>query len=222
MAGTQERGILIPVAGTTGQKPVVGIVDYKAGNVQSIENAFDHVGANVKRLRAPADLDACTHVVLPGVGAFGFCAERLTDSGLLASLQEWAFERRLPLLGICVGMQLLADASEESPGTAGLSWMGGTVTRLSQSPGIRVPHVGWNTVTFEHSWGAFSAGDSADFYFDHSYAYGVPERGRALATCEHGRRFSAVIKHENLVAAQFHPEKSQTAGLRLLDSFLRQ
>jgi glutamine amidotransferase len=200
---------------------VVGIVDYKAGNVQSIENAFDHVGAQVQRIRAHDDFTACSHLVLPGVGAFGFCAEKLAAAGILASLEDWVFVRKKPLLGICVGMQLLADSSEESPGAAGLGWIGGTVAKIPAATGIRVPHVGWNSVSFEDSWGSFSSGASFDFYFDHSFAFGEPRNGRAVGTCLHGRKFSAILEHENIVAAQFHPEKSQTAGLRLLTSFLQ-
>jgi glutamine amidotransferase len=208
------------VAAVALRKPVVGIVDYKAGNVQSIENAFDHVGAEVRRVRDHADLEPCSHVVLPGVGAFGFCAGKLAASGMLPALEEWAFGRKRPLLGICVGMQLLADSSEESPEAAGLGWMGGKVARIASSAGIRVPHVGWNAVTFEQPWGSFEAGSSADFYFDHSFAYGLPARGSAVATCLHGERFSVVLERDNIVAVQFHPEKSQTSGLRLLSSFL--
>ena len=200
--------------------PIVGIVDYKAGNIQSIENAFDHVGAQVRRVHAHEDLAGCSHLVLPGVGAFGFCAEKLAASGMLPSLDEWVFAQKKPLLGICVGMQLLADSSEESPEARGLGWIGGQVARIPSAPGIRVPHVGWNSVTFEDAWGSFPGGGSYDFYFDHSFAFGEPGRGRAVGTCLHGRRFSAVIEHENIIAAQFHPEKSQTAGLRLLTSFL--
>jgi glutamine amidotransferase len=208
------------MAAITSGKPVVGLVEYKAGNVQSIENAFEHVGAAVRRIHTAADLSPCSHVVLPGVGAFGFCAEMLAASGMLPALQEWAFERRKPLLGICVGMQLLADSSEESPEATGLGWIGGTVARIPASEGIRVPHVGWNAATFEQSWGSFTSGSSADFYFDHSFAYGAPSRGSAVATCLHGERFNVVVERENIVAVQFHPEKSQTAGLRLLSSFL--
>src|SRR5262245_44725627 len=150
----------------------VGIVDYQAGNLQSIANAFEVLGAGVTRVRAAADLDRCTHLVLPGVGAFGFCAERLAASGLTPLIADWADGQRRRLLGTCVCMQLLADGSDESPGIAGLGWMGGHVGLI---PGggaeVRVPHVGWNTVTFETGWGDFAGGDEADFYFDHSFAY---------------------------------------------------
>ena len=123
---------------------VVGIVDYEAGNVRSIDNAFAYLGARTVRVRGEQDLAECSHLVLPGVGAFGFCAERLLASGLTDRLQHWALIERRPLLGICVGMQLLADGSEESPHAPGLGWIGGAVRKLAATPGIRVPHVGWN------------------------------------------------------------------------------
>lgn len=201
---------------------VVGIVDYQAGNIRSLENALEHLGAQTIRLAAAEDFAQCSHVLLPGVGAFGFCAQRLAASGLLPALHEWAFEYHKPLLGICVGMQLMAAGSEEDPGEAGLDWIGGTVRKLVAGTGIRVPHVGWNRVTFTESLGEFPPGDSADFYFDHSYAYQSPVRGHATGLCAHGIKFCAVVRRENVIAAQFHPEKSQEAGLRFLRGFLSQ
>ena len=201
---------------------VVGLVDYKAGNVQSIENSFSHAGAQVVRIKRADDIAGCTHLVLPGVGAFGFCAEKLAATSLAPALEEWAFARQRPLLGICVGMQLLSDGSDESPGVAGLGWIGGQVKRFAGGAGIRVPHVGWNTVRIAHAWGDFPSGFTADFYFDHSFAYGAPRFGRAVGLCQHGQEFSAIIQRDNITAVQFHPEKSQTAGLRLIEGFLRQ
>lgn len=199
----------------------VGMVDYQAGNLQSIANAFATLGASVTRVASAADAGGCTHLVLPGVGAFGFCAERLAASGLIPLVEQWALAEGRPLLGICVGMQLLADGSDESPGVRGLSWMGGHVALI---PGgdrqVRIPHVGWNTVTFDRDCPGFQRGDEADFYFDHSFAYGAPARGWTIAHCDHGVRFSAAIQRDNIVAVQFHPEKSQTAGRRFLQGFL--
>lgn len=200
----------------------VGIVDYQAGNIQSVENALAYLGARTLRVRAAGDLAACSHVVLPGVGAFGFCAQQLRASGLVEPLHRWAMEERRPLLGICVGMQLLAGGSEESPDVAGLDWIGGAVRLLPPATGVRVPHVGWNEVEFEQGFGDFAAGASADFYFDHSYAYHEPRDGATVGACSHGARFSAIVRRENITAAQFHPEKSQGSGMRFLGGFLRQ
>lgn len=200
---------------------VVGLVDYGAGNIQSIENAFSHIGATVLRVCSDADLSRCTHIVLPGVGAFGFCARKLRAAGIVPALQRWALEERRSLLGICVGMQLLGDRSEESPESLGLGWIGGEVKLIPSGPGVRVPHVGWNTVHFESAYGEFSAGGGADFYFDHSFAYHDPRLGRTVGSCTHGTQFSAVIQRDNVTAVQFHPEKSQASGLRFLRSFLQ-
>lgn len=199
----------------------VGIVDYQAGNVRSVANAFEHAGARVLTVTTAADLAGATHLVLPGVGAFGYCADRLRASGLVPALERWALVDQRPLLGICVGMQLFADISEELGEQRGLGWGGGAVRRLSgDGRSIRVPHVGWNSVSFDEAFGEFDAGAVADFYFDHSYAYQAPTRAHRIGSCSHGETFCAVIRRDKLVAAQFHPEKSQTAGLRFLAGFL--
>jgi glutamine amidotransferase len=201
-------------------RTVVGVIDYQAGNIQSIVNAIDHLGADWRRVSSTSELAELSHVLLPGVGAFGFCADRLRASGLLEALEAWALVDGKPILGICVGMQLLADSSDELGLQHGLGWGGGVVRRLEPATGIRVPHVGWNTVTFDEDFGEYRAGESADFYFDHSYAYQMPTLAHRAASCQHGQPFCAVIRRGNLVAAQFHPEKSQTAGLRFIRSFL--
>lgn len=203
-------------------RAVVGLVDYCAGNLRSIENALQHIGARVRRVRTGADLKDCSHAILPGVGAFGFCAQRLTASGITPTLERWTLQQRRPLLGICVGMQLLGDGSEESPGVPGLGWIGGNIERLAVAPGIRVPHVGWNAVQFEYAYGTFAAGVQADFYFDHSYAYREPRSGSTIGFVTHGERFSAIVQRDNVTAVQFHPEKSQAAGLGFLVAFLTQ
>ena len=203
--------------------PVVGVVDYHSGNIRSVVNAVDAVGVTSRLVQKPQDLVGCSHLVLPGVGAFGFCAQRLQSSGLLPGLEKWALVDRKPLLGICVGMQLMADQSEERGLHQGLGWIGGQVRKLQKNAAhidIRIPHVGWNEVLFNEPFGLFKAGESVDFYFDHSFAYHGPRLGVALATTYHGQNFSALLKRGNIIAAQFHPEKSQAAGLRLIKSFL--
>jgi glutamine amidotransferase len=198
----------------------VGVIDYKAGNMRSIANALEHVGARVCSVSLVSELDSCTHLVLPGVGAFGFCAEQLRNSGLVSALQDWALQSQRPLLGICVGMQLLADSSDELGYQRGLGWGGGNVRRLRPKDKVRVPHVGWNTVRFEEKFGEFEYGCELDFYFDHSYAYIAPTLAHTVGVCTHGAPFSAIIRRGSVVAAQFHPEKSQLAGLRFLRSFI--
>ena len=200
----------------------VGVVDYGSGNIRSVVNAVECAGAGAKLVQQSGDVRGCSHLVLPGVGAFGFCAERLRNSGMLLPLEQWALREARPLLGICVGMQLMADFSEERGKHAGLGWIGGAVRALEQSrqAGIRVPHVGWDEVQFTEPFGLFAAGETADFYFDHSFVYHDPSRGREVASASHGQRFSAIVQRMNILGVQFHPEKSQAAGMRLLKSFL--
>lgn len=201
--------------------PEVGVIDYGAGNIQSLSNAIEHIGAHVHLVRDAKEIGGMTHLVLPGVGAFGFCADRLRATGMLPALEDWVLTQRRPILGICVGMQLFADSSEELGLQVGLGWVGGSVKRLhSTDPAIRIPHVGWNSVCFEEDFGEYLQGAQSDFYFDHSYAYHAPKNGRTLASCTHGQSFCAAIRRENIVGVQFHPEKSQSAGMRFLRSFL--
>lgn len=201
---------------------VIGVVDYKAGNIKSIANAFEHLGHKVFSIQSSSDFSKVSHVVLPGVGAFGHCIEMLHKSGLLDSIHDWTFLQRKPLLGICVGMQILAERSFELGEHRGLGWISGELRRIKtpDPKTFKVPHVGWNTVSFQKKYGEFSSGDQSDFYFDHSYAWTVYSPSVALGICDHGERFLAAIASDNILATQFHPEKSQAAGLRLLKSFV--
>lgn len=200
---------------------LVGLIDYRAGNIRSIVNALECLDVRSRHIVSRADFDGVSHLLLPGVGAFGYCADRLRTSGLLPMVEEWVLDKKRPILGICVGMQLMADSSEELGHQQGLGWVGGCVKRLQKTASeIRIPHVGWNTIKFEEDFGEYHKGDSADFYFDHSYAYAIQANGQVVASCTYGTTFSAVIRRDNLIAAQFHPEKSQVAGMRFLRSFL--
>jgi glutamine amidotransferase len=200
---------------------IVGIVEYQSGNIRSVTNAVEFAEGTAKAVKRPEDISECSHLVLPGVGAFGFCASQLRASGLLPAIEQWALRERKPLLGICVGMQLLADYSEEQGHHKGLGWLGGAVRKLSSAPGssVRIPHVGWNEVQFLEPFGDVREGESPNFYFDHSYAYENLRQGSEVGRCGHGRQFSAVIRRDNIVAVQFHPEKSQAAGMRILRAF---
>lgn len=200
---------------------VAGIIDYGAGNIRSIENAFDHVGARTVKVASERDCDTATHLILPGVGSFGFCRQRLVESGLVPLLERWAIADRRPLLGVCVGMQLLAEYSEEHGRHEGLGWIKGQVRSIPEDGArVRVPHVGWNDVHFQQDFGRFGKGQQADFYFDHSYALFGADPAETVASCRHGVEFAVIVQRANIVASQFHPEKSQDAGLELIKGFL--
>ena len=141
---------------------------------------------------------------------------------MLPAIEQWALKDSKPLLGICVGMQLMAEFSEEHGEQIGLDWIGGTVRKLGGYADncIRIPHVGWNEVVFKKPFGLFNLGECVDFYFDHSFAYQDFDSGEQLGVCHHGTEFNAIIRKNNILAVQFHPEKSQTAGMRFLKSFL--
>ena len=202
-------------------KKVVGVIDYQAGNIKSVMSAVEYTGAIAKQIKRSEELGDCSHIILPGVGAFGYCVDRLRGSDIFPSVEKWALEQCKPILGICVGMQLMADHSTENGKNMGLGWVGGKVEKIKHNDlNIRVPHVGWNDVLFEESFGDFKQGDKADFYFDHSFAYKEVSNGDVVGRSEHGESFAAIIRKNNIIAVQFHPEKSQAAGLRLLNGFL--
>ena len=193
------------------------IVDYGMGNLFSIYNALDHVGGNPRFARDPEDLKGAKAIVVPGVGAFGSCMSQLSrfSESLLQRLQEG-----VPMLGICVGMQVLFQESEESPGAPGLGWIAGKVIRLPD--GVMIPQMGWNSLAIlrrSEMLDGISDGDM--FYFVHSY-YARPEDDSVIAaTTEHGVEVTAAIQKDNLFATQFHPEKSGPKGLQILKNFVR-
>ena len=198
----------------------VGIVDYGAGNIKSLVNTFGHLNIKVVLVKNKSDFNEITYLVLPGVGAFCFCMEKLKKTQLIPEILNW-INKKKPTLGICVGMQMLFQKSEELGNHDGLGILQGKVTDLKiNNSSVRVPHVGWNSVKFEEDFNLFKKNDSEDFYFDHSYSFENPNNNYKLANCIHGKKFSAAVKNNNLVGVQFHPEKSQDAGIKFLKSFL--
>ena len=193
------------------------IVDYGMGNLFSIYNALDYVGGNPKVVRDPDGLDDADGIVVPGVGAFGSCMSQLSrfESSLLQSFREG-----VPMLGICVGMQVLFEESEESPGAKGLGWIGGKVVHLPD--GVMIPQMGWNDLSIKRPVEMLDGISDGDmFYFVHSY-YGLPkDRSVIAATTEYGVEVTAAVSKDNLFATQFHPEKSGAKGLRILENFVR-
>ncbi|MCS7155491.1 MAG: imidazole glycerol phosphate synthase subunit HisH [Bacteroidota bacterium] len=197
---------------------MVTVIDYGIGNLHSVAKAFAAVGARVERTADPDRITRAERLVLPGVGAFGRCIQTLRGLGLEEAIQA-AVRAGTPLLGICVGLQLLFERSEEQGDHTGLGLLAGRVVRFPE--GFKVPHIGWNAVQ-PLGFSPLFVGlpEKPFFYFVHSYYAACPERYVA-AEAEYGVRFPAVVQWENVVAVQFHPEKSQAVGLRLLANFAR-
>jgi imidazole glycerol-phosphate synthase subunit HisH len=198
---------------------MIAIVDYGMGNLQSVQKALERVGASAVVTRDPAVLEAARGLVLPGVGAFGDAMANLRSQRLLAPVLRYA-ESGKPLLGICLGMQLLFDESEEMGRHQGLGLLPGQVVRFPRGD-LRVPHVGWNEFRQVRGDLLASIRDGAHAYFVHSYFVAPEEPLDVLATTEYGIEFAAVVGRGSVYGAQFHPEKSQEVGLQLLKNFVR-
>ncbi len=196
------------------------LVDYGAGNLRSVENALRAAGAAEVEVSAdPAAVAAADRIVLPGVGAFAAGMAGLTAiPGMVEALREGAIERARPFLGICVGMQLMADVGEEHGDHPGLGWIPGRVERIEPADwSLKVPHMGWNDVVPGEPHPLIAAGEA---YFVHGYAFAPAEPETLLATTDHGGLLAAAIGRDNLVGVQFHPEKSQRYGQAFLTRFL--
>jgi imidazole glycerol-phosphate synthase subunit HisH len=196
----------------------VAVVDYDAGNTLSVMRAVEKVGAKVDLTPDPERVLAAEAVVLPGVGAFGDCMRKLRERGMDEACRE-AFRSGKPFLGVCVALQVIFEASEESPDAAGLGLMPGRVVRFAVD-GLKVPHIGWNELSLVRGHPVLDGLDGEAFYFVHSY---YPEPGETrdlIGETEYGTRFCSAAGRENLVAVQFHPEKSSGAGLKLYENFL--
>ena len=191
---------------------MIAIADYGMGNRRSVEKALEHVGATVARTADAGAIAAADAIVLPGVGAFPEAMRNLRRTGLDEVLKELT----QPLLGICLGMQLLFESSTEHEGAPGLGILPGTVTRL-ESP--RLPHIGWNLVTFERESVLGRELTEAAFYHVHSFACRPADPHDVVGTSEYGERFVSVVERDNVMASQFHPEKSSRDGLRMLRNF---
>ena len=200
--------------------PVVGICDYGVGNLRSVERALRVSGAQTLISRDPDAIAACDGVVLPGVGAFAIAARALHDTGLGRAV-HYAAESGRPVLGVCLGHQLLFERSTEGASVRGLGLLGGEVVRLVPGNGSKVPHMGWNTLARVATSSPLLAGTAAGsyVYFVHSYA-AVPMSEDVAATTEYGGTFAAAVERGNVMGTQFHPEKSGAAGLRLYANFV--
>ncbi|PIW29043.1 MAG: imidazole glycerol phosphate synthase subunit HisH [Rhodospirillales bacterium CG15_BIG_FIL_POST_REV_8_21_14_020_66_15] len=202
---------------------MIGIVDYGLGNLTSVAGAVSKLGFE-PHITSNADaLTSADKLVLPGVGAFPDGMANLAERGLIDVLNDLVLKRRKPILGICLGFQLLGRSSEEFRHTGGLGWIDAAVTRLKPGdPELRVPHVGWNDLTQTRPDCILFDGvaDQSLFYFVHSYCMETPPDGSQVGTCDYGRPFTAAVQKGSVFGTQFHPEKSQQAGLTLLNNFL--
>jgi glutamine amidotransferase len=200
----------------------VAIVDYGMCNLDSVRRAFEEVGARPYVTDDPGDLDAADRIVLPGVGAFPDAMRNLCARGLDEALTKQVWEERAPFLGVCLGMQLMAALGEEVEPTPGLAWIDARVTRFVATPADpRVPYVGWNEVTPVHESPLFEGiPAAADFYFVHSFHVECRDTADVLATTPYCGGFTAAVQRGDAYGVQFHPEKSQQWGLRLLRNFL--
>lgn len=202
---------------------MIVVVDYGMGNVRSVANALAAAGADARISNRPEDVRAAARIVLPGVGAFGDCMASLQATGLVRVLEEEVRDKGKPFLGICVGMQLLAEEGHEDGPHLGLGWLRGRVVRFTvEDKGLKVPHVGWNEVMAVRP-SVLLAGfrEAPTFYFVHSYHLVSDDEAVVSAVCDYGAPFAAVLERGNIFATQFHPEKSQVNGQRVLQNFLR-
>lgn len=199
---------------------MVAIIDYGAGNIKSVENAVKYLGHEAVLTRDPEVILSADHVILPGVGAFGDAMGRLKKYRMDKVLGE-VVERQIPLLGICLGLQLLFDSSEESPGVEGLGILGGKILRIPDGEGRKVPQIGWNDLTYPNAGRLFEGIDEGAYvYFVHSYYLRAEDPSIVTAQTQYGVSIDAAVESGNVFACQFHPEKSEAVGMKILRNFL--
>lgn len=203
---------------------MITIIDYGVGNLASIENMLKRVGVDSIISHKPEDLLAATKFILPGVGAFDTCAEKLKHSGLLSIVEEKVLKNKIPVLGVCVGMQLLTESSEEGK-LLGLGWVKGKIVKFKPAllpENHKVPHMGWTEVHLKKASRLFTdMYDEPRFYFVHSYHAEMDRPEDVLVTANYGYDFVAGVESENIVGVQFHPEKSHKFGMKLFENFVR-
>jgi imidazole glycerol-phosphate synthase subunit HisH len=206
----------------------VAIVDYGINNIRSVRNAVEYCGYDPVVTIDPAVIDDASHVILPGVGAFGDAMEKLQSRGIDGLLERAVREKGKPFLAVCLGMQLLARTSEEHADQGephrGLGWIDAEVIRLHPSdPALKIPHMGWNAVTKEREHPVLAGIRPANlaFYFVHSFAMRCRDENDVVGRSQYGQPITAIVARDNIVATQFHPEKSQDSGIELIGNFLR-
>ena len=199
---------------------MIAVIDYDAGNIKSVEKALQMLGEEVIITRDREVLLKADKVILPGVGAFGDAMSRLNEYGLVEIIKE-IVSRGTPFLGICLGLQLLFDSSEEAPGIEGLGLLPGKIVRFDDNAGLKIPQIGWNALSFPRECKLFSGIDEGSFvYFVHSYYLKADEENDVVATAEYANHIHAAVARDNIYACQFHPEKSSSVGLKILKNFI--
>jgi glutamine amidotransferase len=201
---------------------MIGIVRCGTGNIGSVISALSYLGAEVLVVETPEQLADCDRVVLPGVGAFREAMLRLEENRLAQTLQNYALDLKKPILGICLGMQVMAELGLEGGETRGLGWFKATVRRIQpQNSSERIPHVGWNEIRIRCPHKLLQGiPNFADFYFVHSFTMAPSDESCVVADCKYADGVTAIVARDNIVGVQFHPEKSQEYGLRMIENFL--
>lgn len=199
---------------------VIAILDYDAGNIKSVEKAVQLLGQDVAVTRDEETILEADKVILPGVGAFGDAMGKIHQYGLYEVIHE-IVDRGTPFLGICLGLQLLFEESEESPGAEGLGILKGKILRIPESPGLKIPHMGWNSLELRNNGRLFEGLPQESYvYFVHSYYLKAADEGIVTAVTEYGTQIHASVEQGNVFACQFHPEKSSDTGIRILRNFI--
>ncbi|MDE7124570.1 MAG: imidazole glycerol phosphate synthase subunit HisH [Eubacterium sp.] len=199
---------------------MVAIIDYGAGNLMSVKKALDFIGAESEITMDKEKIKSASHVILPGVGSFGDAMKSMEERGLVETVKAAALSGK-PFLGICLGLQLLFGSSDESDGIDGLNLLNGKISSIPKNMGLKVPHMGWNSVSVQQNGGIFKdIPDESYFYFVHSYYLNGADEADVAGTTEYGVNIQCAVQRGNLCATQFHPEKSGEIGLKLLENFL--
>ena len=199
---------------------MIAIIDYDAGNIRSVENALIALGEEVVITRDPEILLQAEKVILPGVGAFGDAMEKLDAYGLVDVIHQ-IVEKKIPFLGICLGLQLLFESSDETPGVEGLGILKGKIVAIPHDKGLKIPHIGWNSLSFPNEGRLFRGlSENAYVYFVHSYYLQAEEKEIVKASTEYSTHIHESVEQGNIFACQFHPEKSSDVGLHILKNFV--
>ena len=198
---------------------MIGVINYGLGNIQSFLNSYRLLGVKAIPVKNTLELNKCDHLILPGVGSFDAAMTRLKSSKLIDSIEKLVFKENIPILGVCVGLQIMARTSEEGE-IKGLGWLDGEVKLIKKTKNLPLPHMGWNTIQIEnYNSQLLKDTDNKHFYFLHSYCMEMYNSEAITATSDYGENIVAAVSKNNIHGCQFHPEKSHTSGLTILENF---